>query len=264
MMKKIKVGKRVFVRVRAEVILIDGDYQRQCFDEVRARRIGREFDPNRFGTPVCSLRSDGGLYAIDGQHRVRGLVLEDLGHKVIEVQVLEGYSVEQEAELFWQINGPGGGRKVKAFDNYRARLVFHEPLAVEVDAIVSAEGLRVAQHPSAHAVGAIGEMEKAHKRNANLATTLSVLHSWAKAIGDNGKTYDKLLIRCTSDFLADYETADHQMLARKLMKLTPDNVKNRINLECTAFKGTETKRQVANTVLVSIYNAGRGKKLKRA
>lgn len=265
-MKDIKVGKSSLMRVRAEEILVDDSYQRQCFDEVRARRIGREYDERRFGFPLCSRRGDGKLYVVDGQHRVRGVVLEGYGSRVIAVHVVDGLSVEEEAELFWLLNGsPDRSRGVKAYDNYRARLCFGEASASEVDAIVAGVGLRVGPAPSTNVIAAVTAMERAHARNGNLADTVKVLRGWSNAIGGGGKAYDGKLLGHVSDFLADYADVDHGVLVRKLARLLPGPIADRIKLQTTAFGGDETKREVANTVLVAIYNRGnRGKKLKRA
>jgi len=144
----------------------DPRYQR-VLNINRVRKISDAFMVEAVGVLVVSKRPDG-YYVIDGQHRYHVLIQKNI--KTTLCLVFEGLSVEQEAMLFDIYNSFRGA--VTALSRFNARLVYGDPEAVAIKAIVESAGLTVA---SAGATGkrsagstrgsiqAVAALERAYK-----------------------------------------------------------------------------------------------------
>lgn len=66
--------------------------------QARAKRIAEDWNPKLLDAPVVSKRNNGGLYVIDGQARV--VALKSLGEKSVVCRVLEGLTLEEEVNIF--------------------------------------------------------------------------------------------------------------------------------------------------------------------
>ena len=76
-------------------------YQRNL-NERRVNEIKKEFDPKLLGKITISRHSNGKLFVIDGNHRVAAC--KAVGAKYIDAEIIDGLSIEQEAELFCKLN----------------------------------------------------------------------------------------------------------------------------------------------------------------
>lgn len=116
---------------------IDKSYQR-ALSALGSQRliqdIARKFDWRLFLPLVVSRREGGGLYVIDGQHRMEGARLRgDI--RLVPCTVIEGLSQVEEAKLFCSLNGKR--KPISALDLWRSAVMSGDPDAVTVAAIVS-------------------------------------------------------------------------------------------------------------------------------
>jgi hypothetical protein len=244
--------------VKARELLVDNRYQRSL-DEARAMKIGNNFQPDLFGLPVVSLRKDGRLYLIDGQHRGVGLCRAGRGDQKVDVQVLEDLTVPEEAMLFHELNHER--HKVQPIDDYRARLVAKVPEIVEIDRIARSVGLKVTTGNCKHSVSAVCALEDTHINRGNLKSTLSTLRVWSEKMGDDVVAYDNRIIRYVSRFLADFPAADPDVLAMQLVRFgAPSKLTARVKLESRAWGGT-SPQETAIIVLLEVYNKRNRRKL---
>jgi len=111
--------------------------------------LASEFDPDELGYPVMSFR-DGWYYVIDGQHRVAALRAMGWNDQMIECEVREGLSEQEEAEMFLRRNdrlnvSPNDKFKVavqagRVPENEIARICFENGYAVPVAGSTGSNG----------------------------------------------------------------------------------------------------------------------------
>lgn len=244
--------------VRASEVHIDSLYQR-ALDEARAQKIGKNYQPGLFGLPVVSLRKDGRMYIIDGQHRCVGLCLAGRGDQKVDVQVLEDLTLPEEAMLFHILNKER--RKVQPIDDYRARLVAKVPEIVEINRIARSVGLKVTTANTKHSVSAVCAIEDTHMNRGNLKSTLQTLRTWSDKMNDDVTAYDNRIIRYVSRFLADFPTADPDVLSMQLVRFgAPSKLTARVKLESRAWGGS-SPQETAIIVLLEVYNKRNRRKL---
>jgi hypothetical protein len=118
-------------RLPLNKLRVDHRYQR-LYKKGRAENIGRSWDDKLAGVITVSKRSDGGFYIIDGQHRVRGAEIK--GKEYLDADVREGLTLAEEAQLFDRLNADRA--LVSALERFRARLLYGDPVAIEIRDIV--------------------------------------------------------------------------------------------------------------------------------
>lgn len=118
-------------------LLIDLKYQR------RLRRhhvnfIMKNFDPDVFGTLIVSARKGGGLYVVDGQHRVEAVREMGWDDQRVPCVVYYGMTQEQEARAFFypQVNRI----PLTPAERFAARLANGEEEAVAINRKVESFG----------------------------------------------------------------------------------------------------------------------------
>jgi hypothetical protein len=233
-------------KLRPSEIKIDARFQRDL-DESRAKRMSKALDPRRLGHPVVSARADGTYVCLDGQHRLKAMLLAGMDEPIL-CDVWEGLTLEEESALFLMLQEDR--RPVRVFDKFKARIVAQDPVAVEIRSIVQSAGLRISKAQSAGSVAAIQALESVHRRYANLGRALTVLKHWSD--GD-GSVYDGRLIRDVGYVLAMHPELDLKRLAEKLSPHSPERILNRISRR-QGTHDTMPRGEAALLVFLDIYN----------
>lgn len=239
-------------KVKPNDVTFDQRYQRDL-DERRARVIAGEFDKDRVGVPVLALRPNGKLVAIDGQHRIFAAKEAGLGDEPMACQIIDGLSLQAEAEMFLKLNG--GRKAVPPLDKYKARIVAKEPAATEIETIIRAEGLRIGSGHGRRIVRAISAVEFVYNRGV-LPDVLRVLNKWLD--GDQS-AFDQDLLRGLCYFFLAYPDVDRVRLQKSLDKMS-SAVKVTRKIEAGRsldMKGSEA----AVFAFRQIFNATRGPNL---
>lgn len=122
---------------------IDPSYQRSLetpISEQLIRNMATSWDWRLCAPLTVSRRADGGLYVIDGQHR---LAAAQMRSDVPELPcVISSFdSIADEARLFVDANTLV--RKATPLDKFHARVVAGDEDAVEINRIVEAAGLKI-------------------------------------------------------------------------------------------------------------------------
>lgn len=143
-------------RVRIDDVIIDGRVQRGL-DLKRSQGMGATFDPEAFGVPTISRRSDESLHVVDGQHRIMAAAIAGHGKKLYQMKVHVGLSLQDEARLFRLLNNT---RKPLPVDLFKIAVVEGEEAAVAMNKLIEAAGLHVANsgETSFRAVSAFREV----------------------------------------------------------------------------------------------------------
>lgn len=238
-------------KVKACDLNVDPSYQRDL-DVFRVKTMAKEVDLDRIGVLLVSLRKDGSMWVIDGQHRVAMLIEAGMGNTVVQCEVWEGLTVAREAKEFRARNG--GRRGVRALNDFKAALKARDPLAVEMNKVVESVGLSVSPDKARRRVCAVHALAWAHKRNGNLADVLSILTTWTDG---HQAAYDGRIIKGLSIFLSKYPDADRGQLLRKMAPLTPAQLLIRLKM---AGSGMIENWRAACFAFLEIYNTGKGGK----
>lgn len=237
--------------MKIETITIDPRYQREL-DENRAQAMSKNIDFDRIGVPVLSFRGrtagTSQFVVLDGQHRVSALKQAGHGPKGILCEVHEGLNVVEEASLFLKLNG--GRKAVCVYDKWRAQLVAKVPMAIEIDKVVGAAGLKVTKGPGRNCICAIQAIWSVHLKYRNLDVTLAVLKAWADG---EPAVYSAEAIKAVSEFLRSYPQANPNQLVTKLSDIAPERLCARIQRQASRVDRISFRRAAVD-VLREIYN----------
>jgi hypothetical protein len=165
-----------------EQLLIDETYQRSLEAEASQaliRRIAAQWDWGLCQPLFVARRSDGGLYVVDGQHRLAAAVLRgDIPQLPCVVSHFD--SAEREAAAFVALNQQR--RPLNALDLFKAALAAGDKDAVAIKQCLDQAGLRLAsttnnQTMKAGQVGNIGGLQRCYRTYGEtvLVTALRVL-----------------------------------------------------------------------------------------
>jgi hypothetical protein len=106
------------------------------------RKVDAGFDPNKFGTPTVSARSNGQFVWLDGQNRGALARASGVGPEAkVQAVVFHGLTRDQEAAIFLGLND---GRSVAPIYKFLAKVAAREPRAVAVNNLLKKHGWRVA------------------------------------------------------------------------------------------------------------------------
>ena len=90
--------------VKLSAILVDPLYQREL-NQSKVEKILKHWNYDLVNAPKLSLRADGKVYVINGQHTVAALKIHEGEDAPILCKVYRGLSWEEEKDLFIQQNG---------------------------------------------------------------------------------------------------------------------------------------------------------------
>lgn len=232
-----------FVKLKPSDTTVDHRYQREL-DAKRAEHMAEAFNPELLGVPVVSKRSDGSYVRIDGQHRLAAAVAAGRGDEPILVEVFEGLTLQQEAELFLRLNG--GRKAVGSVDKYKARIEAREPVALEIHGVLKKHGCRISAGRGHGIIAAVAAIEYAYYKG-NLTRVIYVLSAW---MGRDTAGFEGAFVRGVSLFLSLYPDADLDLLVKKLGTASPRQLLTKMKNE--ARQSTPTEGSVY--VLVELYN----------
>ena len=232
-------------------IEVDYSYQRPL-NLARVSEMVRNYSATLVRLPVVSIRKDGRIFAIDGNHTIA--VQKGIGTTgKINVHYHIGLTVEQEAHEFIRLNENGwnGRLQVSACSKFDAAVTARHSNAVEIKSIAKSLGLDVGT--KARAIRAIEALGYAHS-NGNLKKTLWTLNTWCP---EDSHRFENALIRGMSAFYSRYQHADEKHLVRALTdsNLAPSELKARFNRQKKTYGPGDSYRGQVEAIL-EIYNKG--------
>lgn len=210
------------MHVNLHDLKVDHTYQRPL-ELKRVEAIVARFDPGLTRLPVASIRDNGEIYLIDGQHTVE--ILKRVGTKgKIAVQYHKGLTIAQEARKFRELNRQGkeGSMPVSIECTFNSSLVSEEPLETEISQIVETLGLSI-RKPGKTGINTFESLYYAHG-NGNLSATLYTLREWCP---DDKRQFENGLIRGVSAFFKTFPNASPERLIKVLKPFSPSEIKFR-------------------------------------
>lgn len=138
---------------------VDSDYQRPVKLDM-VQKIVDNFNPSAFGVPQVSQRSDKTLWILDAQQRCAAMRRMDRADDLVPCLVHHDLTKKEEAQLFLDLNQNKG---VSIYEKYRARVTAGDPVAVDIESIITSLVLKTWSSPSTGTISAVGACEKVYR-----------------------------------------------------------------------------------------------------
>ncbi len=234
-----------FIKIKPSDTSVDHRFQRDL-EMSRAEAMALAYDSTLFGVPVVSKRPDGSYFIIDGQHRIAANIKHGLGDVPVMMEVHEGLSEEEEAELFHRLNKTRKG--VRALSQFKTRIFYKEPIAKDIEATLKRVGCKVTTSPQQNGVMAVTAIEAAYHKGT-LERVMKALASW---LDGDPSAFDGKLISAVSAFFMACTDADPEHLASRLEYYAPKKLMALLRRESQIT--ASSRAEAARLVLIDIYN----------
>ena len=148
--------------------------------------IVKNFDPAKLGVLVVSHREDGTYAVLDGQHRLTAL--RRLGYDAANCIVLEGMTIQQEADYFRRQNE--NKQSLRINDTFNASLWAEDAESLRIKELMDKYGFRHGKSGQPMCICAIGALQRILRRfgDRTLELTLAcIAATWP---------HDSTILRC--------------------------------------------------------------------
>jgi len=196
-------------------IHIDHSYQRQT-NLARVNQIVRNFTPNAIGTVYLSMRDDSTLHIIDGAHRLLALRKLGLDDYPINAQVFFGLTPKEEAELFVIMNE--ARVKPRRHELHKASVTAQDPLAIEIDNIITSLGLVLVDVPLDNHVRAVKTVYTLYAK-MNKRSFINLFKVLKSANGSSCDSFCVQYLVAVAVILIKYPTVDIERLIHVISKM---------------------------------------------
>ena len=122
--------------------------------------IVKNFDPAKLGVLVVSHREDGTYAVLDGQHRLTAL--RQLGYDATNCIVLEGMTIQQEADYFRRQNE--NKQSLRINDTFNASLWAEDAESLRIKELMDKYGFRHGKSGQPMCICAIGALQRILRR----------------------------------------------------------------------------------------------------
>lgn len=243
------------------------DYNVQrSLQEPRVAEMAADFRPDSMGLITASLRPDGRIAILDGQHRIMAARAARYDGPIV-TRVFEQLTVQEEAGLFLTLNK---SRAVSTIDKFKVRITLGDPIATNINKILKAYGLNVnfANTKSTNTIGAVVTLEKVYHgagvRDGGHHADLIDRVVGTLIAAYNGDTrpavFSRPMIEGLGIFHATYgKRIDKERLVDALSGIQPRQVATRARTRRDALGGSIGEN--AAEVMLEIYNHRRKDKL---
>lgn len=158
---RFKFQSKLTSKVKPNDLRVDYSYQRLPSPD-RVNSIARNYNGNALGVITLSIRENGELFIIDGQHRIEALKKIGKGNDDINAIVFFDLSIKDEAEMFVIMNE--SRTKPKRADLHKASAKAGDGESIEIDNVLAKHGLSVGDKPGDNIVRAIGTLHKVNSK----------------------------------------------------------------------------------------------------
>ena len=132
--------------------------------------IVKNFDPAKLGVLVVSHRKDGTYAVLDGQHRLTAL--RRLGYDAANCIVLEGMTIQQEADYFRRQNE--NKQSLRINDTFNASLWAEDAESLRIKELMDQYGFRHGKSGQPMCICAIGALQRILRRFGDRALELTL------------------------------------------------------------------------------------------
>jgi hypothetical protein len=227
-----------------ELLQVDDAYQRGTPAHL-VKNIVREFSMHAFDPILVGQRTDGSMWVVDGQTRLK--VARQLGHATIEGRVFESEGKQHEAEVFLIANTK---RSVKSFDKWNAALCAEEPSTVEISEIVNKFSMSVSYNKSWPNLRCVSKLRDAHKSGVLHECLTAITRCWP----DDADALSEVIMGSLLVFFNHFDKAKMDRCIVKWATLAPRKIFADAEAAKSATGGSRYK--AGALVLMGKYNSG--------
>jgi len=191
-----------------------GGYAR-ALNPTRVKYLTENFNANAIGTIYVSLRDDGSLALIDGNHRVTAAIANGL--TTLDAYVYADLTIEQEADLYRMF---GDYLKQRPVDRFLAALRANDPDAHAIAAVLAEYDLKVVVSTKGHGIHAVESVQTIVNKY-DLRMLRLVLAFLVEAFGNNAVALNGSTLKGAAMFLerfASHPQFNHKRLMTRLKR----------------------------------------------
>ena len=249
--QKAAATHEIVERKLGDKLFVDSNVQR-ILKTTRVNKMVGEFNPDALGVLTTSLRSDGRIAVVDGQHRLRTI---EAAHYtgIILTNEYRGLTIQEEAALFRLLNS---AEKPSAVDRFMVACVEQNPDAVRLAGFMANHGWSIGHYVSQKRLSAITSLERVYALGPIHAdATLAVITA---AFGHQAAAVQGILLEGVGRFLHHYDgQVNLTDLSERLSGYPggPNGVVGNARGRLAARTGTLAKE--VGLLIVDIYNQRR-------
>lgn len=243
-------SSRRLVKVRE--LHVDPNYQRGL-SQPRIAAMARHWDPLLADEIKVSMRQDGSLWLIDGQHRMAAAMLANIDE--LFAMVMTGLTPEQEADLF--VRGTKQRKGFNSLEEWKAALSAGYPDVVAINALVERLGGRVNTSPNStkgiNAPSALSDVYRLGGIELLEWTLETIRAAWGDLDGQNVSAF---IIKGLGLFLGMYaDVLDHDRITAQMKRAGVTELGRKSNAY-RAIRGPmgETRVSAIYYAFADIYN----------
>lgn len=238
--------------VKVRELHVDPIYQRGL-SQPRIAAMARNWDPLLADEIKVSMRQDGSLWLIDGQHRMNAAMLANVDE--LFAMVMTGLSPEQEADLF--VRGTKQRKGFSTLEEWKAALAAGYPDVVAINAMVENLGGRVNTTPNAtkgiNAPSALSDVYRLGGIELLEWTLFTIKEAWGSLDGPNVSAF---IIKGLGLFLGMYaDILDPDRIVQQMKRAGVVEIGRKSNAY-RAIRGPMGETRVSSIYysIVDIYN----------
>lgn len=147
-------------RIKVNDLEVDPKVQRSFLDRRKIRRIVENYNAGALGVITVSKRNPVTYIVLDGAHRVEATRIVTEGAGEMECHVFENLTIEEEAEMFLDLNY---SNQPTLLDKFRVRIVKGDPVAIAIDEQVRMYGWKIDAAPGTANLQCVGALERINR-----------------------------------------------------------------------------------------------------
>lgn len=246
-----KIKNKLSSQVKPNDLMVDLSYQREI-NKNKIVNIVKSYNPNAIGVVTLSIRENGDLYIIDGQHRVEALKQLGYGNSDINAIVFFDLTIQEEARLFVIMNE--NRTKPKKSDLYKASIKSGDNNLIELNNMLNRNNIVVDDRPGDGIMRAIGTLDKVTAK-IGIVNAEKVVQVLMSANGNNSTSFQAQYITAVSTIIVKYKNVDMDRLSLAIKKLgEPSLVITKTQMIASDAKFV-TKSLTLSTMIIDSYNA---------
>lgn len=209
-----------FEELFAADLKVDVDVQR-ALDPKWADQLEATWDPKKVGIIMVSRRDTGACYIINGHHRTVVSLRKDPS-AIMDCEVFEGLSIEEEADLFLDYNTHQ--KPINVYDKYRIALKAGRRIELRMAEAVTARGLELGPYKGNRTIAAIAACRRIVVMDTTETELLRDALMYAEqAFGAHPMTWDANILQAIARLIHNNRgRIDYGRLVDRLKTKHPD------------------------------------------
>ena len=246
-----KIKNKLSSQVKPNDLMVDLSYQREI-NKNKIVNIVKSYNPNAIGVVTLSIRENGDLYIIDGQHRVEALKQLGYGNSDINAIVFFDLTIQEEARLFVIMNE--NRTKPKKSDLYKASIKSGDSNLIDLNNMLNRNNIVVDDRPGDGIMRAIGTLDKVTAK-IGIVNAEKVVQVLMSANGNSSTSFQAQYITAVSTIIVKYKNVDMDRLSLAIKKLgEPSLVITKTQMIASDAKFV-TKSLTLSVMIIDSYNA---------